>query len=181
MAVLQLLGVIISVRTATSLSASVHHDWISRATFGQRVSAFAVAGLLPTQVRADDFITTESGLKYKVVTSKASGASPKVGDLIAIRFKGSFEGRVFDDITATPEPLYYRVGGGSLIAGIDEVLPLMKLGETFELVIPGKLGFGPKGRPATAGKPRIPANAELEYQLSIVGFPGYEGDLIDTV
>jgi len=57
----------------------------------------------------------------------------------------------------------------------------MKLGETWELVIPGDLAFGAKGRPASAGKPRIPANAELTYELSIVAFPGFEGDLLDTL
>jgi len=73
------------------------------------------------------------------------------------------------------------VGSGNLIKGIDEALELMKLGETYSLVIPGNLAFGPKGRPATAGKPRIPSNAELQYDISIVGFPGFEGDLIDTL
>ena len=45
------------------------------------------------------------------------------GDLIAIRFKGATtDGNVFDDTTKTDEPLYYRVGTGSLIAGIDRFL-----------------------------------------------------------
>lgn len=130
---------------------------------------------------ASEYTTTPSGLQYKVIKSAADGAVPKIGDLIAIRFKGSYEGKVFDDITETPEPLYYRVGAGTLIKGIDEALPMMHFGETWNLVIPGELAFGPKGRPASAGKPRIPSNANLEYELSIVGFPGFEGDLIDTV
>ena len=121
--------------------------------------------------------TTKSGLKYTIVKGGGKGERPIVGDLIAIRFKGSTEGRVFDDITKTDEPLYYRVGGGSLIKGIDEAVTLMHYGETWGLTIPGDLGFGPKGRSASAGKPRIPPNAELYYEVQFVGFPGFEGDL----
>lgn len=154
-------------------------DLMSRLSFCRRMSALAVA--LPLMARAEEYTTTASGLQYKLSKGKGIGENPKAGDLIAIRFKGSYDGRVFDDIMETPEPLYYRVGAGTLIPGIDEALPLMKLGETFTLLIPGNLGFGPKGRPASAGKPRIPSNADLVYDISIVGFPGFEGDLIDTL
>lgn len=151
---------------------------LSRVGFLRAAPGAALAYTLPAF--AADFVTTDSGLQYKVL-KQTEGAAPKIGDLIAIRFKGSFEGRVFDDITETPEPLYYRVGSGNLIKGIDEALPMMHMGESWLLKIPGVLAFGPKGRPASAGKPRIPSNADLEYELSIVGFPGFEGDLIDTV
>uniref|UniRef100_A0A7S3NPX8 peptidylprolyl isomerase n=1 Tax=Aureoumbra lagunensis TaxID=44058 RepID=A0A7S3NPX8_9STRA len=153
-------------------------------TIGRRSATGLIAGTLlspPLISRAAEYTTTSSGLQYKVLKSAPDGAMPKTGDLIAIRFKGSVDGRVFDDITETPEPLYYRIGDGSLIKGIDEALPMMRLGETWNLIIPGNLGFGPKGRSASAGKPRIPSNAELQYEVSIVGFPGFEGDLIDTV
>lgn len=178
--------IICSVATsATALSCTSTHHSLSRSAFCRRsseaVALLTTLGGLATPAQAGDFEKTSSGLQYKVLKPAPNGAVPKVGDLIAIRFRGSFDGKVFDDITETPEPLYYRVGAGTLIKGIDEALSMMHFGETWSLKIPGSLGFGPKGRPASAGKPRIPANAELEYELSIVGFPGFEGDLIDTV
>jgi hypothetical protein len=36
---------------------------------------------------------------------------------------------------------------------------MMHTGDVWELAVPGKLGFGEKGRSASPGKPRIPANA----------------------
>ena len=84
------------------------------------------------------------------------------GDLIAIRFKGATtDGNVFDDTTKTDEPLYYRVGTGSLIAGIEEILPMMRAQEKWAVQIPANLAFGSAGRKASAGKPRIPGGADL--------------------
>lgn len=46
-------------------------------------------------------------------------------------------------------------------------------------VAAGDLAFGAKGRSASPGKPRIPAGATVEYELSLVGLPGRETELID--
>ena len=36
-------------------------------------------------------------------------------------------------------------------------------------------------RPASAGKPRIPGNAEVVFDVEIVGLPGKEPELIDLI
>lgn len=58
--------------------------------------------------------TTKSGIEYKVVKT-GKGAVPQIGELVAIKFKGSYKGMVFDDIMEAPEPYYYRVGASNLI------------------------------------------------------------------
>lgn len=45
----------------------------------------------------------------------------------------------------------------------------------------GKLAFGDKGRPASAGKPRIPGNAEIVFDVEMVGLPGKERELIELI
>jgi len=45
----------------------------------------------------------------------------------------------------------------------------------------GNLAFGSKGRPASAGKPRIPANAEIVFEVEMVGLPGKEPELIELI
>ena len=45
----------------------------------------------------------------------------------------------------------------------------------------GNLAFGPKGRPASAGKPRIPSNAEIIFDVEMVGLPGKEQELIELI
>ena len=72
----------------------------------------------------DGFTTTASGLKYKQ-TKGGRGSSPKVGDLCAIRFKGTFKGVDFDDILNNPEPYYFRLGSGQLVkvSAINKLMP----------------------------------------------------------
>lgn len=36
-------------------------------------------------------------------------------------------------------------------------------------------------RPASAGKPRIPGNAEVVFDVEVVGLPGKEPELIDLI
>jgi peptidylprolyl isomerase len=43
------------------------------------------------------------------------------------------------------------------------------------------MAFGPKGRPASAGKPRIPGNATIVFEVEMVGLPGREVELIDLI
>jgi len=121
-----------------------------------------------------------SGVSYEVVNA-GKGIKPEKGELIAIRFAAFVGDRKIDDIFDTPEPYYTRVGSGGLLKGVESTLPLMVLGDRWRLTIPGELAFGPKGRPASAGKPRIPGNAEVVFEVEIVGFPGKEPELIELI
>ena len=61
------------------------------------------------------------------------------------------------------------------------MLPLMRTGDRWTLTIPGELAFGSKGRPASAGKPRIPPNSEIVFDVEMVGVPGKEPELIELI
>ena len=67
-----------------------------------------------------------------------------------------------------------------MIKGVEQALPEMKLGDRWVLTIPGELAFGKKGRPPSAGKPRVPPDATVTFDVEIVGLPGKEGELIDV-
>lgn len=45
----------------------------------------------------------------------------------------------------------------------------------------GNLAFGKEGRKASAGRPRIPADATIVFDVEIVGLPGKEVELIDLI
>ncbi|GAB5029951.1 peptidyl-prolyl cis-trans isomerase fkbp16 [Nannochloropsis oceanica] len=119
-----------------------------------------------------------SGITYEVVEN-GNGPVPKVGELAAIRFTGAYKGNVFDDLYKTKEPLYFRVGGNTLLKGIEEAVKVMKVGDRWKLTIPGELAFGAKGRSASPGKPRIPPMAAVEYDLTLVALPGRETEILD--
>lgn len=79
------------------------------------VAASGLALLPGIQAASAEEITTKSGVSipYTVVKKGPSGGGkPKVGDLVAIRFKGAVKatGSVFDDILASPDPYYTRLG-----------------------------------------------------------------------
>ena len=124
--------------------------------------------------------TLPSGVSIKVVKS-GNGPVPEIGELAAIRFSAYAGENKIDDIFDTPEPYYTRIGSGGLIKGVEEVLPKMKVGDRWILTVPGNLAFGAKGRPASAGKPRIPANAEVTFEVEMVGLPGKEPELIELI
>ena len=56
----------------------------------------------------------------------------------------------------------------------------MHVGDVFELKIPGDLAFGKKGRRASAGKPSIPPNATVDYELALVELPGKQLELLEV-
>ena len=47
--------------------------------------------------------------------------------------------------------------------------------------VQSELAFGSKGRPASAGKPRIPGNAIITFDVEMVGLPGKEPELIELI
>lgn len=45
----------------------------------------------------------------------------------------------------------------------------------------GDLAFGKKGLPASAGRPRIPGDATIVFDVEMVGLPGKEVELIELI
>jgi peptidylprolyl isomerase len=111
---------------------------------------------------------------------KGTGPAPRTGDLVGIRFRGSYNGRVFDDIMESAEPYYMRVGSGSLVKGIEEAVKRMHVGDYWRLELPPAYAFGSKGRRASPGRPAIPPNATLVYEIRLDELPGREQELLEV-
>ncbi len=52
-----------------------------------------------------------------------------------------------------------------MVQGLDDAVVNMHKGERLHLKFGGDLAFGSKGRPAAPGRPRIPPNAAIDYQV----------------
>ena len=131
-------------------------------------------------VLADDVYKTspwESKLEYSIVKNGPPGEIAKVGENVAIRFKGTYNGKVFDDIFESAEPYYYRAGVGGILKGMDDAVTHMKVGDRWKLKFSGDLSFE-KMKPSSPGKPRIPAGAPVEYEVELVEIPGRMEDYI---
>ena len=105
-----------------------------------------------------------------------------MGDLVAIRFKCVIEktGAVIDDIMNSPEPYYYRAGSGQVVPAIEEAILMMSSGDVYELTVPPALGFGPKGRSSSPGKPRIPGDAILKFTVALDAVPGKDEEILEA-
>mmetsp|Transcript_326 Transcript_326/g.471 ORF Transcript_326/g.471 Transcript_326/m.471 type:complete len:199 (-) Transcript_326:126-722(-) len=168
-------------RSSSSLSMAKSSTDVARADFLKQVGGMIAASALATQPAfADETVALPSGVSY-TITKSGDGPIPDVGELCAIRFKAFVGDTKIDDIFETAEPYYTRVGSGGMLKGVEEVIPKMRVGDRWVLTIPGKLAFGPKGRPASAGKPRIPGDATVIFDVEMVGLPGKEPELIDLI
>jgi hypothetical protein len=82
------------------------------------LSTFALAAVGAIIAPAPESVTASevagSALNIKVVT-KGVGAKVVFGDLVAIRFKGSYNDIAFDNTFETPEPYFYRAGSGLIL------------------------------------------------------------------
>jgi FKBP-type peptidyl-prolyl cis-trans isomerase len=90
--------------------------------------------------------TTESGLQYKPLTSVAEGAKPGRTSVVKVHYVGMLiNGTKFDSSIDRGQPAEFPLN--RVIPGWTEGLQLMKVGEKFRFVIPGKLAYGPRGQP----------------------------------
>eukprot|EP00304_Pavlova_gyrans_P009719 CAMPEP_0206055674 /NCGR_PEP_ID=MMETSP1466-20131121/40585_1 /ASSEMBLY_ACC=CAM_ASM_001126 /TAXON_ID=44452 /ORGANISM="Pavlova gyrans, Strain CCMP608" /LENGTH=188 /DNA_ID=CAMNT_0053430903 /DNA_START=3 /DNA_END=569 /DNA_ORIENTATION=- len=176
---LVLLAVPLAHGLARPASAPRAQRGLARRDFGAAISLAAASQFLGAAPQAALAEETSSGLVYKVI-KKGKGETPAVGELAVLRWTASCNGVVFDDLYKANDFYYHRVGSGNLVPGVEEALSLMHAGDIWDLEIPGKLAFGPKGKRASPGQPSIPPNATLKYTLELVSLPGRDEDILDV-
>jgi FKBP-type peptidyl-prolyl cis-trans isomerase len=116
----------------------------------------------PPPVSAEPTVTA-SGLK--IIEIKAgTGDEAQKGQTVSVHYTGWLaDGTKFDSSLDRGQPLSFVLGAGQMIPGFDEGVAGMKVGGERRLIIPPNLAYGAQGRP-----PRIPANAELTFDVQLV-------------
>jgi len=127
----------------------------------------------------------ESGLEIYFI-NKGDGVQPKQGQIVNLYYQGYFsDGKIFDtnieevakekgtwDSRRASDPRGYAPmqmpysPEAQMIAGFKEGVQQMKVGDKAILFIPSHLGYGERGR-----RP-IPPNADLVFELDLVGIQG---------
>ncbi|KAL3805158.1 hypothetical protein HJC23_003386 [Cyclotella cryptica] len=149
-------------------SASTRRDFLKSS------SAVAASSLiLPNKALAEsdytDYITTESGMKYKVTKEAPEDAAvPIAGQTVKAHYTGWLDDfnseKKFDSSRDRGRPFTFKVGTGQVIRGWDEAFSTMKVGERRNIVLPPRLAYGERGAGGI-----IPPGATLYFDVELLG------------
>jgi len=113
---------------------------------------------------AKGYEETKSGLRYKILQSGDGNKATK-GANVSVHYKGQLlDGTVFDSSYKRKQPIEFSVGIGQVIAGWDEGILLLKVGDKARFVIPSNLAYGESGAGGV-----IPPNATLIFDVELMG------------
>lgn len=114
--------------------------------------------------------TTDSGLMI-TMTQTGSGAAAVAGNSVSVHYTGWLydpgsdggRGTKFDSSVDRGQPFGFALGAGRVIAGWDEGVAGMLVGEKRELIIPPDLAYGSRGAGGV-----IPPDATLLFEVELL-------------
>jgi FKBP-type peptidyl-prolyl cis-trans isomerase FklB len=106
-------------------------------------------------------VTLPSGIQYAVL-AKGRGAQAQVTSTVVVNYRGALiDGTEFDSSYAHGKPVTFTVN--RVIAGWQDVIPRMRVGDRWKVVIPPALAYGERGE-----LPRIGPNEALVFEIELV-------------
>ena len=115
------------------------------------------------ETAAAGFDKTDSGLRYKILQS-GDGKQATKGAMVSVHYKGQLlDGTVFDSSYKRKQPIDFNIGLGQVIAGWDEGIQLLKVGDKARFVIPSNLAYGSSGAGGV-----IPPDAILIFDVELM-------------
>jgi len=112
---------------------------------------------------------TDSGIQYEILTeAPADAKKPQTGQVVTAHYTGWLNdggqpGAKFDSSVDRGQPFQFVVGVGQVIAGWDETMLDMKVGEKRRVIIPHQLGYGERGAGAV-----IPPYSDLMFDIEVL-------------
>ncbi len=112
---------------------------------------------------AKGYDETASGLRYQIL-QKGNGKQATKGAGVSVHYKGQLlDGTVFDSSYKRKQPIDFNVGVGQVIAGWDEGIQLLQVGDKARFVIPSDLAYGSAGAGGV-----IPPDATLIFDVELM-------------
>jgi len=159
---------------STSIS-SAFDNFMSRSVKGLLTAAIVLLGVPElaycekAKMEKEDLkvVTTETGLKYRD-DKVGSGEKAVAGKPVKVHYTGWLDnngkpGSKFDSSKDRGQPFEFDLGARMVIAGWDEGVAGMQVGGVRTLMIPSKLGYGPRGAGGV-----IPPNADLIFEVELL-------------
>ena len=100
---------------------------------------------------------TSTGIRY-IIQKEGTGDEPNPGDTVNV-----LDGTLFDQATDKTHAFSFRLGRQQVIAGWDQTVRQMKVGEKILVIIPPELAYGSRGQ-----TPKIPRNASLVFTIELI-------------
>ena len=136
------------------------------------IGASSISGIIsPSPSNAastKEILNTPSGIKYAVLKEGGKSTSPYKGDIVAVEYTGYLaNGQIFDATHAEGKSnaLLFKLGTGSVIPGLDEMVGLMAVGQKVQAIIPPSLAYGDKGVCLEDGECLIKPGSTLVYDI----------------
>lgn len=140
-----------------------------------RTEAEQIADMKVTYGMENAELTT-SGMFFKKLVEKPSAAQVLVGQNVVVSYVGKFGYGVLQQDSAGKwfySPTFgsgtigsatsaYFAGSGNLIAGFEEAVMKLRIGEKASIILPYKLAYG------TAGNTAIPGYSPLYFEIEII-------------
>ena len=105
-----------------------------------------------------------SDLKIEKLTA-GNGAAAKKGQTVSVHYTGWLtDGKKFDSSVDRNEPFTFVLGAGQVIAGWDQGVATMKVGDKVKLTIPPDLAYGKRGAGGVIGP-----DETLVFVVDLVG------------
>jgi FKBP-type peptidyl-prolyl cis-trans isomerase FkpA len=102
-------------------------------------------------------------LKIEKLTN-GNGAAAKKGQTVSVHYTGWLTtGEKFDSSVDRNEPFEFVLGEGQVIAGWDQGVATMRVGDKVKLTIPSDLAYGDHGYPGA-----IPPKATLIFDVELL-------------
>ncbi len=106
-------------------------------------------------------VALPSGVQYRII-EEGDGGRPALDDRVSVHYRSSrVDGLELDSSFARGVPQEFVVN--EVLQGWQEVLPLMKVGSTWQVFVPPELAFGQRGNP-----PAVGPNEALQFDLKLM-------------
>ena len=110
----------------------------------------------------DGVVVLDSGVQYEVI-SEGEGETPTETDTVVVHYRGFLiDGTEFDSSFSRGEPTELEIS--QVIAGWQQTLQLMQVGDKWKVWIPSDLAYGLRG----AGN-KIGPNEMLSFDIELIG------------
>ena len=135
---------------------------------GHKTVPASTAGTATTTTTPMDSQTTTTATGLQITTTQqGTGDGAVNGDKVTVNYTGMLtDGTVFDSNVDPKfqhvQPFTFTLGAGQVIAGWDQGVLGMKVGEKRHLVIPANLAYGSQGAGAL-----IPPNSTLAFDVEV--------------